>query len=332
MEQRRQAFRLGAACIVLAAALRLVSAGFFTPFFRLLQQPQVVSFFLYLETGQAFRFSPTEQAPPLTQPATEATQPPETQPPEPEKPVFSQADMEAIAVNYQCDYRPELAGLLEKPLQWDLRDGKPAVLILHSHATETYTGEEILYSGTYRTLQQQYNMVSIGREVARVLEQGGIRVIHDPALYDHPSYSSAYSNARSAILKHLQENPSIRMVLDIHRDASETGAGQLITTGTAGGQTSAQLMMVVGTDAGGNAHPNWQENLSLALKLTALLERNDPGITRPIDLRAQRFNMDLSRGGLLIEVGAAGNTHEEAVLAANALAQSILQLAQGTGN
>ena len=90
-------------------------------------------------------------------------------------------------------------------------------------------------------------------------------------------------------------------------------------------------MMVVGTDDSGNYHPNWQENLSLALKLTAQLEQTNPGICRPIDLRAERFNMDLTAGSLLVEVGAAGNTHQEALIAANALAQSVLEIAKGTG-
>jgi len=79
----------------------------------------------------------------------------------------------------------------------------------------------------------------------------------------------------------------------------------------------------------GTNYTGWGGNLSLALKLTALLERQNPGICRPLDLRGQRFNMDLSPGSLLIEVGAAGNTRQEALTAARALAQSILSIANG---
>ena len=89
-------------------------------------------------------------------------------------------------------------------------------------------------------------------------------------------------------------------------------------------------MLVMGSDAGGSYFPNWQENLALGLKLSVLLEQTNPGITRPINLRSQRFNLDLAPGSLLVEVGAAGNTHEEAILAANALAQAILELAHGS--
>jgi len=121
------------------------------------------------------------------------------------------------------------------------------------------------------------------------------------------------------------------MVLDIHRDAGAGENGyQLSTSATVGGQSSAQVMVVIGTDASGNTHPNWRTNLALALKLTAQLERNHPGVTRPVYLRQERFNMDMTPGSLLVEVGASGDTHEEAILAANALARGILQLARGT--
>lgn len=331
MEHQRQILRLGALLIALAAAIRLVSAGFFTPILSVLGQEKVAALLMYLETGRVVRFVRPQsmQQPEATEPSSpEETAPPEQ--PEMELPVFAPQELSLFEVQYQCDYRPDLEELLTQPLTWDLTGPAPTVLIVHTHATETYTGDDIEYSGTYRSLQAQHNMLSIGDEIARVLEQGGIRVLHDRTLHDYPDYNSSYSAARSTIEAYLKANPSIQMVLDIHRDASDSTAGQLITSATAGGQKSAQLMMVVGTDAGGNYHPHWQENLSLALKLTARLEQNDPGISRPVALRSERFNMDLTTGSLLVEVGAAGNTHKEALIAANALAQSILELAHGT--
>ena len=70
--------------------------------------------------------------------------------------------------------------------------------------------------------------------------------------------------------------------------------------------------------------------ISLGLKLQAQLERLSPGITRPMSLRSQRFNQDLTKGSLLIEMGAAGNTHKEALRAAEQLAKAIIALARGT--
>ena len=101
------------------------------------------------------------------------------------------------------------------------------------------------------------------------------------------------------------------------------------TTANLGGRTAAQLMIVVGTNCRAK-HSGWPKNLSLALKLQAQLENQTPGIVRPLNLRPQRFNQDLSPGALLIEVGAAGNTQEEALLAAEELARAIIALAGGT--
>ena len=332
MDHQKQALKLGACVLIFAVFLRLFG-GVCAAAATFLKDPQLAVFAIFLQTGRVIRPSPSE-AP--TVPSD--TEPPPstgvTAPPEDALPVFSEEDLNAVSLIYGCDYRPDLDALLQAPLSWDLTDGAPAVLILHTHGTEAYTATPdttYLPWGNYRTLDQHYNMVSIGAEVARLLEQNGISVIHDHTLHDYPSYSGSYSNARKTIQSYLDKYPSIRMVLDIHRDALSTDSGkQLTTSAIVGGQKSAQIMLVMGTDAAGNRHPNWQANLALALKLTAQLERTDPGITRPIYLRSERFNMDMTPGSLLVEIGASGNTHEEAVIAAHALARGIIALAKGT--
>ena len=335
MDHCQRALRAGAAAIVLAISLRLFGGGIFQPLLQLRNDPDLISFLLYLQTGRLVRIT---AAPEVTEPSSKPTAPPQpsleaTESFPEEKPVeFTPSDLEAIAVNDTVDYGPDLEKLLLSPLQWG--DELPTVLIVHTHATESYAGApEEVYSehGAYRSLEPEHNMIAIGREVARILEAGGIRVIHDETFHDYPDYNSSYSNARRTIQRHLEENPEIGMVLDIHRDASDGANGsQLVTAGTVGGQPSSQLMMVVGTDATGNYFPNWQENLALALKLTALLEQTDPGLTRPVTLREHRFNMDLTPGSLIVEVGGAGDTQAEATLAANALARAVLALLNST--
>ena len=119
------------------------------------------------------------------------------------------------------------------------------------------------------------------------------------------------------------------MVIDLHRDALDLGAEQQLTTdATVGGQQSAQLMLVAGSDRNAH-HPGWQENLALNVKLHALLERMYPGITRPLQLRQQRFNLDLTPGSILVEVGANGDTHQEALVAVRALGAALIALSQG---
>ena len=330
MDQQRKIIRMGAVAIVMAITLRLFGGGFINTLGQVLQDERVQAFLVYLQTGRLLR---------RPQSLPQQTQPPQTEPQQTTLPPeavlsFSPEDMQNISVTYRCDYRPDAESLLLQPLVWDLTGDGPTVLIVHTHATEAYTqtaGTEYEEDAAYRTLDERYNMVSIGEEVARVLEAGGISVLHDRSYHDYPSYNGSYGNARVAIEEYLRQYPSIQMVLDIHRDASDGENGsQLTTSAMVGGQRSSQLMVVAGTDAGGSYHPNWQQNLALALKLSAVLERSDPGVTRPVSLRSSRFNMDLTPGSLLIEVGAAGDTHEQALLAANALARGILALAKGS--
>ena len=334
MDTRGLVLRLGAGMVILALVLRLFSACSL-PAGQWLQRPDILSFLIYLQTGRRVHYRPQEM--PVTKPTAPGPLP--TMPPKPEEepaivPVFGRQDMDYIAVNYSCDYRPDMEALLTAPLQWQLKAGEPTVLIIHTHATESYTkapGEIYEESGNYRTLEHAYNMISIGEEIARILTEGGISVLHDKSFHDYPSYNGSYSSARGSIQAYLNQYPSIRMVLDLHRDAAGDGStGQLVTSAVVNGEDSAQLMLVAGSDNGSGNFPNWQENLALALKLHAQLTRTHPGLCRPLQLRRQRFNLDMTPGSLLVEVGAAGNTRAQALVAARALAEGILALAQGT--
>lgn len=243
-------------------------------------------------------------------------------------PSFSPEDGAEIAIVNTSRETPDCGALIAQPLYWSLTTGGPRVLILHTHTTESYTQTDEAYteSADYRTLAEDYNMLSIGDRVAELLEDAGITVIHDRTLHDYPSYTSAYTHARKSIRQYLTEYPGIQLVLDLHRDAMEDSGGQIHT---AVGD-SAQIMFVMGTGSTGLPHPNWRENLSVALKLSALLEENRPGILRPMSLRPQRYNQDLSNGALLVEIGTAGNTHAEALQAAQALAEAVIALERGS--
>lgn len=333
MDLNRRARRLGLTVILCALVLRLYDAGAFRWAAETLTAPDAAAFLLFLETGRraetgegyAVSFPPESAAPVFareTLPETTGETVPETDPP-------GYAQPEAVSVYYACSLRPDPAALLALPLTLDLSGDGPTVLILHTHTTESYTkdGEDYVETSDYRTLDEDYNMLSIGAEVARLLEAGGVTAIQDRSLHDYPSYNGSYSHARKTIRQYLSQYPTIRLVLDLHRDAADTASGQLRTLAATDTGTCAQLMLVMGSSASGLTHPNWERNLSLALKLQAVLERETPGITRSTVLRAQRFNQDLSPGCLLVEVGAAGNTHAEALRAAGKLAEGILALA-----
>lgn len=335
MDWEKWCLRVSAAAVIGAILLRLSSGGMLGTVVEALSSPEVLSVMLYLETGRVVRPVQPQLPEEIQNTApeeTEQTPSPEQELKEPVQAVFAEADAALVEVNSVCGYDTDLPALLQQPLDWELTQQEPTVLILHTHGTESYTKtEDYRESSSYRTLDTDYNVVSIGTELAKTLEKGGIKVIHDTTMHDSPSYSSSYSNARKSIRAYLEKYPSIRMVLDIHRDSVENSDGeQLRFTAQKDGQTAAQLMMVVGTDANGLNHPDWPENMSLAVKLHAQLEKNCPGICRPISFRSQRFNQDLSTGAMLIEVGSAGNTRAEALLAAQILGQAILELSHGT--
>ena len=333
MELENKCLRFGVLMIGCAVLFHLVGGKALGAF---VAEPEVITSLLFLKTGRYVteqdikeptqETQPTQSVPAETQPPTPATEPP------PAQAAFAKEDAKLVEVNNRCGYGVDVQAMLAQPLAWDLRQDGPTVLILHSHGTESYTKTaDYQESSQYRTRDNGYNMVSVGDRIAQLLEEGGISVVHDRTTHDYPSYNASYANARKAIQKYLKEYPTIRLVLDIHRDAVTLSDGsQASYTVSVDGQKVAQVMMVVGTDAGGANHPNWKSNMALAVKLHAQLEKLAPGICRPISFRTQRFNQDTSAGAMLIEVGSAGNTHDQALLAAEQVARGILALAQGT--
>ena len=326
MDLRQRTKRFGWCMILCACVLRLSLAGIAGGLWRQLSDLKT-AFPIYSETGRNVRFLSSSGETYL-----HVRESPQPWIPEPEKIRFSGKDMQLLEMDYDCGHRPDLEGLLRQPLNWDLRQREPAVLILHTHTTESYTKKQENYEETsqYRTLDESYNMLSVGDEVAHFLEQAGIAVIHDRQIHDYPSYNGSYVHARKSVLRILEQHPTVCLILDLHRDAAETDGTQMRTEAWVDGELGAQLMFVVGTDASRQSHKNWEENMALALKLQVVLQQLSPGIMRPVNLRAQRFNQDLSPGALLVEVGAAGNTRQEALTAARKLAEALVYLANGT--
>lgn len=319
--------RTGAAAIALAVVLKIFTS---VPLPTKLFNAQSVSrWVIYLETGRILA---------ETVPATQATEPTPTviekEPPEePRRLSFSPSDGELVNIRSSWDCALTPWELIMEPLDWDLTGDEPTVLIYHTHAMESYTpqtGEDYTEEVPFRTADLDYNMVSIGTRLAELLENAGISVLHDTTLHDAASYNGSYASSRETVEKYLAQYPSIRLVLDIHRDAAEDGSGHQVaaTAETAQGDT-ARLMLVLGSEAGGLYNPNWQENYALAVKLQAVLEQESPGLCRELHLTDQRYNQDLSPGALLIEVGAAGNSHDEALRAMTPLAEAIAALAKG---
>lgn len=231
-----------------------------------------------------------------------------------------------VSIYNHTDYMLDINALLAAAPTLSNEKNGPQVLIFHSHATEAYTmdGTDIYEeSDNYRTLNTEQNMVRIGREMTQILEAAGIEVIHDTTLYDYPSYNEAYTLSSKGVAKWLEEYPSIRLVIDVHRDALAANDGTIYKTVAGTVDQCAQIMMVMGTDATGQKHPNWRVNLSLAVSIQKALSDKWATLARPIVLRTSRFNQHQSTGEILVEVGSHGNTLQEAITAARLFANTI---------
>ncbi len=322
MQDKKRSIRLGAAIVIFAVILRF-GGGLTTASDRTLRLRQSVHIALQrwpVGGNRVLAVQPDEQPTIPTLPEPEIL------------PTFTGQDLRLLQFRYAsgCKYRPDLEELTRRALSWDLDSGQPTVLILHTHGTEAYTGGQYTPSGSYRTRDLNHNLVAVGELLANRLQAAGIGVIHDKILHDDPSYNAAYSSARVSVEQYLARYPSIQLVLDLHRDAASYPDGSQYTTSVmVDGENIAQLMLVMGTDASGLHHPNWQDNLSVALKMLVQLERMAPGVTRTTTLRTSRYNQDLHSAMLLVEVGSAGNTLQQAKAAVEILADAIIALKDG---
>lgn len=258
----------------------------------------------------------------------EPEEPPKLLPQEQRIAAFTGGEAQDIAIGGALAEGIDKTSLLLTPLNMQ---PEAQVLIVHTHTSEAYTPEpgwEYEASADYRTLDPARSVVRVGEELAMELRRQGIGVIHDTTVCDDPDYDQAYERSYDVIEAQLAAHPSIQIVLDIHRDAMIDAEGNAAAMTWDQDEGCARLMLVVGTDEGGLYHPNWQENLSFALKLQALLNRSAPGLCRDLSLRRERFNQHFTPCSVLVEVGAAGNTLAQALPSARYLAGAIAELIQ----
>lgn len=241
----------------------------------------------------------------------------------------------------QEEYAPEIRNDTSFTLDLDtlessgvsLKNGdEPQVLIVHTHTSESYAPDEeydYVQDDNDRTLDPNFNVVAVGNHVEALLEDAGISVIHDRTINDYPSYNGSYSRMLEIIEEYLAEYPSIRVVLDVHRDAVIYEDGSRFAASTViDGKSAAQVMLVVGTNEGGLQHENWEQNLAFALDIQSMADELYPGLMRPVNLRSSRFNQHVSPGALIVEVGASGNTLGEAFYGAELFTKALIETLQ----
>lgn len=220
------------------------------------------------------------------------------------------------------------------PFAVEVNSDEPQVLILHTHATETYqTWPDLVYDPdfTARTQNTALNMCVVGEKMAEVLNAAGINTLHDTTLHDSPSYTESYDRSYATTQAYLEKYPSIKVVLDVHRDAIEDSDGTRVKPlCTVGGEDTAQVMIIAGCDNGSSISlPNWRLNLRFAAAWEEAMESRTPGLTRPVMCAYRYYNQDLTTGSLLIEIGGHANTVAEAVRAGQYAAEALAVLLGG---
>lgn len=236
-----------------------------------------------------------------------------------------------IAVRNTTEHEPDFIKLLDEGFETDIKDKtEPTVLIFHTHTTEGYLlSDNGVFYESYKTrsLDPQKSIVRVGDAICEALQNNGIGVIHDTVVYDS-SYTGAYSRSREGITKYLEQYPSIKIVLDVHRDAiysSNTSA--IKPTAVINGKKAAQIMIITGIEEGSiTDFPDWEKNLSFALGLQKAAQDKYEGLMKPIFFCPRKYNMDITPCSLLLEFGSDTNTLEEAVYSGHLLGEALSEL------
>ena len=212
----------------------------------------------------------------------------------------------------------------------EIGSSEPQIIIYHTHTTETYELEDKDWYDadfTAKTTEPDKNMTAVGDAICEQLEAAGITVIHDTLVHDYPSYNGSYESSRETVSELLEEYPSVKIALDIHRDGIETLDGvRLAPVTEIDGKEAAQIMIISGCDDGTMDMPNYMDNFQFACALQSQIESDYSGLTRPILFDYRFYNQDLTSGSLLIEVGSHGNTLEQAVYSGELIGKALANL------
>jgi len=198
------------------------------------------------------------------------------------------------------------------------------VMMYTTHTSESYANSEkykFEYTSPRRSVNGEFNMLSIASTLASNLNNKGINTVCCLTPHDYGEYNSAYMNSRRTFESLVQENPNIAISIDVHRDAIEDL--EFAPKTELKGYKVASLMLVMGIGYDDSYNPYYEENLKLALEIQMLANKIYPGLFRPMIIRNSIYNQDIKSNSFLVEVGASGNTIDEAKLATRCLANLL---------
>ena len=185
-------------------------------------------------------------------------------------------------------------------------------------------GYEYEATGNYRTTDLNYSVARVGTELTNYLQEKGFSVTHNTTYHDYPAYSGSYARSLNT-LQELLQGENTQLVFDLHRDAVGS-SNEYAPTIKINDNYVAQIMFVIGTNGGGLEHPNWVQNLKIAVKIQEKANEMYPGLFRPIIIRNSRYNQHLTNGSSIIEVGATGNTMEQCILSMQCLSNVLAEV------
>lgn len=238
--------------------------------------------------------------------------------------------LEKMVVRNFTKHKIDIAKLLLEPINFNFSKKGPKVLIYHTHTTESYVlkEEDLDKKGvaSFNT-NPKYNVVRVGEELARYLKKYGIETLHNGTVHDKKR-DAAYGVAINTLQSYIKSYPSIKVVIDIHRDAVEASKPKLRVVKKINGKNAAQVMFVMGTNDL-LPHPQWEENLKFALKVQQKLNEKYPGLARPVWIVGKRYNQHVSDQAVLIEVGGDGNLLSECLESTKYLAEALNEVMMG---
>lgn len=198
------------------------------------------------------------------------------------------------------------------------------ILLYNTHTSESYANSEkyqFEYSGARRSQDASFNMLSVAKQFKENLESKGFEVVHDTTAHDYGTYTSSYARSRITVKSALATMGNAGIIIDVHRDAVEDLDFRPVVNIKGVDVAQCMLVMGVGNDVTENEY--YEDNLKLAFKIQQIADEVYPGLFRPMIIRNSIYNQDLNKYSLLIEVGASGNTLDEAYLATRCLANLL---------
>lgn len=212
----------------------------------------------------------------------------------------------------------------------------PLVLIYHSHTSESYhtVPKDPRMDSSYHIMNDSDTGITrVGKAMAERLQEYGIGVVHSTRVHNFPHHWEAYVNSRRTVLQLLDEYPSIKMILDVHRQ----GIPDVVWATTVSGQESTKVEIIYTTanEMKYGEHPDWKENERLALSLAEKMRQMHPGLLQRVTtVHNKRYNQDLFPGMLLLEVGNYLDDEARAIVAgrftADAVAATLAEMLVGS--